>query len=360
MRAASGTIAVLAFSACASAQPPARSGSARARVPEQASAPVAASSGRKLKLKPRPPLALASILPARDPPWPLTELPSLQPHLDLAMAHDACTEDWAKRHANDSEASAYVASWCKIRGGDRDAVATLGQLARTARHAIARAALLDVVDLLADEELPADAVARLDAMGLTTPDTLDLLAGTYAGLGMHDDAAEVGERVLRASDYASPRVRCERFLAWGQLDEKTTSVLAGLESTAGECGKRAEVATCLLSPLGQKCYGMLSSDEDLLRRSTLFLNWNGWHDDPTSLVAIAREVEKVAELPGAEELAVTALEDAILSSSCEFSVLDAVTDTGSEWLRDPHHSPRFDDRLRALAALKPQTCPSFR
>ena len=367
MRVAAGAAVALTLAGCSSTARRAPPAPPRPYTFELAPAPPeppgSATSRRGLKLKPRPPLALSSILPPRDPPWPLTELPSLQPHLDLAMAHDACTEDWAKRHASDAEASSYVAAWCKIRGGDRDAVSTLGQLARTARHEVARAALLDVVNLLADQELAKDAIARLDAMGLTTPETLDLLAGTYVGLGMHDDAAVVGERVLRASDYASPQVRCERWLAWGAFDLPTKTELERVDDRAGDCSKRAHAALCAIDATSydaMSCFHEAQQDAEMRGRIVLVTTWMTWRDDPVDLLDEARTFEKLMQLPGAEELAVTASEDAILSSSCKNAIVGAVHDVASALLRDPHHAPRFDDRLHALSSLTLETCPAFK
>ena len=350
----------LVVAACGGAKPavPAR-GPARAAVP-RTSLPATGIAQPHRALKPRPPLPLSAILPPRDPPWPLSELPSVQPHLDLAMAHDACTDDWAKRHASDDDARAYVAAWCKLNGGDRGAIDDLGHLARTARDDVARAARLDVVNLLADQMGADDAVAQLDSLGLSTPDTLDLLAGTYAALDMRDDAEAIGARVLRASGYAGPALRCERLLAWGLLDDATISELRRIDGRAGACADRTRIALCLVD-FGSLsgCKDTLMRDRDLLRRWDLAKEWENWRRTPSALLETARELDHVLPVQGAEELAVTALEDAVLASDCEDWLVLGVRDEAHTLLASNGHDAKFDDRLNALTQLTPATCRSF-
>lgn len=166
---------------------------------------LAAATASAAPETPKPIVDLAAVAPPSDTgrPWPLSELPSLQPHLDLAMARDACSDAAKQRHAADKEVLAYLAAWCKIRAGHREAVDELAPLSRSARKELARAALLDVVDLIADHEGARGALAHLLRLRLSRADVLDTLAATYRALGDRDDAFVAGFE-------AAPSIRIRR------------------------------------------------------------------------------------------------------------------------------------------------------
>jgi hypothetical protein len=318
--------------------------------------PHAPQSSRS-HLPPRPSLDLAIILPPHDPPWPLAEPPSVQPHLDVAMAHDACSDEFAKRHPTDADLLAYVGAWCRIRD-DRSAVDELGKLARGARGDIARAARLDVVNLLADEGLPMPAISHLRAMGLGSIENLDLLAATYSGLGMRDEAIVVERRITDEDLHPSPVAKCERLLAWGKLDDRDLGVKLGeIDDRAGDCAKRARSVACLLIRTASEPRVTASCVDDEhamgpepVARLALARDYANWRDDWVTLVNIARDLEGQVRINGAEELVVSALEATLLSTNCTTAAVGGVHDAAAALLRDGDHSSRYDDRLHALVA----------
>jgi hypothetical protein len=164
-------------------------------------------------LKARPPLDVSAVAPARTGglPWPLVEPPSLAPHWDPARSSDACADGSADRHAWDKDQRKYVALWCRIRSADRGALDGLATVARNARPDLAKAARLDVVNLVADGMDAIRALAWFDSVGLTSTENVDLLAGTYVATGKLSDAEVVAEALI-ADSHAKEFVACERLL----------------------------------------------------------------------------------------------------------------------------------------------------
>jgi len=315
-----------------------------------------------------PRIDLASLLPIRVPPWPLAEPPSLQPHLDVAMAHDACSDAFAKRHEQESLLRAYVAAWCRLRGGDRGQLDELARLA-SSTTAIGRAARLDVINWLADYEGSVAAIQFLDRFALGEPMDLDTLAATYLALGDHDEAFAVGTRVLNGDPIATPVRWCERLLAWTNLDTpQLATQLADITDDAGACVKRAHATSCALQAAGRtdrsvgarliamrECYLALPDDPDREARLAVMVVHAGWVAMASATwLDLAREAETAIGVTGAEELAIAALEN-VYKTSCERDVLDAVRDAAARIAAHEHHSPSFDTRLAALRADKP--CP---
>jgi hypothetical protein len=338
---------------------------------------------------PRPPhFELAWLFP-REPPWPLTEQPSVQPHLDVAMAHDACDAAFARRHAGEPPLRAYVAAWCKLRQGDRAAVDDLTQLASGADNEVTRAARLDVVNQLADYEAGPAALRKLQDAQLATPEMLDMLAATYAALGNHDDARAIGTMLLDHDRHVTPAQACERLIAWGDLDMPVRDRRLGdVADTPGDCGKRVHALRCAIDGSHssrraairnnliamRNCFADFSADEerdDMLAVLLVHLRWgdratpaNASRDlRPASssaeggAVAIAWlelgwQAAQVLGARTAEELAIVALEAA--AQLCTPAVLDGLHATARQIASDPHHAPAFDARV---AALRTAQCP---
>jgi hypothetical protein len=340
--------ALLALAACASAAKP-----ANVAPPVSRPAPVA------VRHEPwsRPPLALAAVLPARDPAWPLTELPSLQPHLDLMMAHDACSGALAARHAGDAELLAYVSAWCRVRAGDRSAVDDLGRLARDARRDLARAARLDFVNLVADDEPARDALHHLGAIGLDSPELYDLLAGTYVALDQPADAAIAAARV--------PRTSCERVLAWSMLDAPGLDhAVARFGLGTDDCAARARFAACMLRDAGNealiaRCTPPDEGDPQLADKVAVWHAYGVWGGDAGQMISIAHQLAQHLVVAGAEQLAVAALDDAVRASSCEPAIASVIAGAARELRDAEHYSGRYDAQVAAMAALTPEQCRTY-
>jgi len=279
------------------------------------------------------------------------------------MAHDACTGELAKRHVGDADLLAYIAAWCRVRTGDRNAVDDLGRLARDARPDLARAAQLDVVNLVADEELPTDALHHLDALGLGQPIVLDLLAGSYRALGSDGDAMVVAAR-LRVLSEASEAIRCERTLAWSWIDAvDLDDALAAAERGTGDCAVRARIARCMLEEADDSrrlawCVPPDVADPDLADKLVVLHAYTVWGHDDHTLIAIAQQLAHRLQIVGAEELAVSALEQAVVHSACDEASATRVRDLAQDLLRA--HSGRFDARLAPLAVMTQERCHAFK
>jgi len=264
---------------------------------------------------------------------------------------------------------AYLAAWCRIRAGERNAVDALAPIVKHAHGEVAHAALLDIIDLIADLENPDAALAHIERLGLRQTAmfsfrraaVLDLLAATYAGLGMRGDALAVGRLVMRDDANAAPEVVCERTLAWQPLEE---AALADFAEDMGGCGRRAVALRCaLVRAVGsgsvgarfvamRECFVALPDDPE--RDSKLgvifaFARW-GLAKSADDWLTLARVAETALPVHGAESLAVQALENA-RAAWCDAPVADAATRLAAADL----HDAAFDARLRELRRRAP--CP---
>lgn len=274
------------------------------------------------------------------------------------MAHDACSEEWAARHVNDADARAYVGAWCRIRASDRGAIDALGRLAREARSEIAKPARLDVVNLLADWMDARHACAWLDSWSLGTGDTFDLLAGTYLALGMRDDAVVADQH---AGPGLTDEVRCERYLAYGKLDDvELKARLLAVAGAKGGCGRLAAHLACIAGAdvgyLGDdRCEPDTKNDRELavkVQFAQYYLAWpqsRGW--------TFANLADVARELGGVEDVAVAALENAAPSAQCDARLQSAIRETADKLRASDAHSAQFDARLARLTAILQGTCP---
>ncbi len=314
-------------------------------------------------LAPEPGLLAAEVAPTAPGarPWPLTELPSTQPHLDAAMARDACTTTRAVH----PDVRAYLDAWC---GRDVDArIAALAPLARSARADVMRAARLDVIDLTANGRDAVHALARLDELELATADNLDLLAATYVGLLEPVEAVAVAAALGTRDPKPSPRRACERMLAWEPID----AVLANDIEQDDDCGRRASAVACALRAAGKhrgadaasrlvamrECFVELPDDPDRDRKLELILVHARWGPHLAERwLDLSRHAEIAIGLPQGEAHAVTALSNALLASECEISLVDEVRDAASRIAARPGRDPALDAELAVLAKMTTTEC----
>lgn len=312
----------------------------------------------------RPTIDAAPLAPPRGAPgpWPLSELPSVQPHLDLAMAHDACTPEAQKRQKDD-EVRVYLTAWCKIRAGQRDAVDALAAIAKSSNLPLARLALLDVVNLVADYEAHERAVLHLERLGLASAHALDLLAATYLALGQRDDAFYVGHQAMRLDTHASLADSCERRLLWSPLDQIYATDSDRVEAQrVGACQRRllalecARVKSQAATSLGtrliamRECYVDLPKDPALDDKLTVIAWYWTWrlYGEAKDWLELERALEPVFRIRGAETLAVGALE-AAGADNCNRAELDAIAAAVKRVRAADGHDPVFDRRLADLA-----------
>ena len=341
----------LAFGACAAASPE--------RLP----------TPRPRQFVARPRIEVATIAPetSRRRLWPLTELPSLQPHHDFAMAPDLCTAEWAARHMQRAELVAYGAAWCRIRSG-QNGVPALAKLAKGPVDDVQRAARLDVVNLLAGDDASL-ALLSLQRLGLETAENLDLLAATYDALDMREEALRIAERVWHVDTDVSAVEYCERVLGWFELDEKPLRIFDYRSASNAPCGKRAEAVMCAVEvasrhrdtsalAAARECYNEFPDDENAERRVWLLVAFFDWPAQRTRFgwLALSREAEHAIGLEGAEDLAIAALENAIRASSCEPALLREVAKASDRIASLDQHHAQYQARLDALRTMTDKRC----
>ncbi len=319
---------------------------------------------------PRPAIAVATVTPETNlrRPWPLTELPSLQPHHDFAMARDLCSGEWAQRNKLHTDLVAYGAAWCQIRARDDRGLAALATLARSSSDDVKRAARLDVVNLVAGTD-PDRAMARLRAFELDAPEELDLLAAIYGALDMREQALAVAVRASREDAHRAPLEHCERTLAWSRLDDLTDDLSLVAERSSGPCAKRAAAVWCAIEaartspgsarlPAVRECYNEFPDDADADRRAWLVVAFFQWSSSqvPAEWLALSRQAENALGLAGAEDLAVTALERAVRVSACEAEVLRGVAAAAFRVANHDRHEAAYEKRLDALRSMTDKRC----
>jgi len=301
--------------------------------------------------------------PRRAPgPWPLSELPSVQPHLDLAMAHDACTPEAQKRQKDD-EIRAYLTAWCRIRAGEHDGIDALAPLAKSKNVGLARSALLDIVNLIADHEPHQPAVTHLFRLGLASPHALDLLAATYLALGQRDDAFFAGTQAIELDTHASSADRCERELAWSSLDRLHVDPEHVVEARRkGSCAHRLLALDCALTKsrtntaIGtrliamRECFVELPDDPELEAKLTILVAYRmfGRANQLKHWLEVESMLEPTFSIAGAEELAVSALERAH-ANTCDRTLLQAIATAAKRVSAADRHEAVFDRRLEILA-----------
>ena len=343
---------LLAIAACGGSAASSRGSSAPTPARPEAM-PVAATRSHAPRLETRPSVRLAAVLPAASPwPWPLTEAPSLQPHWDPAMAHDACEPAWAQRHANDVDAKAYVAAWCRLRASDRGAVDELGRLAHTARAELAKPARLDAINLIADELDAAHAVAWLRELSLDGPDALDLLAATYHSLGSHVDASSV-EAIIASRDRApKDRAECERLVGQGVLDDDGLRIRLEVVARDGKssCVERLAPLVCAMQA---SCDAATMPDPDLVAAIRLYRAWDETEFDLRRVAFVAERYVRFAWLG---DVAIAALHDLVVLSGCRSDELSIVRGLAARLFENAAHDPQLDDELEALSMISSEQC----
>jgi len=310
---------------------------------------------RPADLAPPPRVPLSSLAPETDRrrPWPLDAVPRREPHLDVA---------WSKQRATLADVVAYEVAWDRIAAGDVELIEALARLARTsALPEVATAARHDVIALVADRESTATAAAaRLAKVGLDTPRDLDRLAATFGAHGHDAIALELGVRATHA-DPTDVMGVCERTLSWRVLPIGPTSLEF---DSALHCSRRAAAARCAIerankptdAGLGSRliavreCYVEFPDAEVDARAwlAILYYLWNG-SVEIEDWLGIARAAEATLSLDGGEAVAVTALENAELTSPADPRIAPIATLLA----QSRHHDPAFTARLVALGYAPP-------
>lgn len=283
------------------------------------------------------------------------------------MAHDACTPEAAKR-ARDDEVRMYLGAWCRIRAGERDAVDSLAPLTHSLHKEVARAALLDIVNLVADGEGHEHAVVHLTRLHLWTDQTRDVLAATYLALDQRADAYFIGRGFLDTDTPTDPD-HCERKLAWSYLTELGGAPAIPTEHRKRDACDRIRATACALeraqsdsASIGARLVGMrecfveMPDDPELEAKLAVIIAFAQWESasKPEQLVALARVAEAGLAVRGGEALAVGALE-AARAETCKPEMVNEIAAAAKRLAAADHHDSTFDARLAALRVAKPCT-----
>jgi hypothetical protein len=286
------------------------------------------------------------------------------------MAHDRCLPAFAERNANNADLLAYARAWCRIEAGASEAIVELAKLAR-ARGRISQAARLDVINLVSVGFDGAGAMKRLERLDLATADDFDLLAATFDALGMRGDAVTVSLHAVRLDVRPSLRARCERTLAWGAYDANTFAELQQANDIYdGACGRRAVAARCALERASdhkrkdigalliavRECYNEFP-DDNADERAWLLVTYFRWSDaDVLTWISRARDASHAFGIHGAEELALAALDEAVIASGCDAPELAMVAAAATRIARSDHHRPELDSRIARLQGMTVERC----
>ncbi|HTR54440.1 MAG TPA: hypothetical protein VMJ10_27295 [Kofleriaceae bacterium] len=104
--------------------------------------------------------------------------------------------------------------------------------------------------------------------------------------------------------------------------------------------------------------GQALVDPDLADKLAVLHAASLWGHSP--FVEVARMVDHHFQILGTEDLAVSALEQAILQSGCDDLSATNVREVAQDILRAEHYSGRSDDRLAPLATMTHERCIAFK
>lgn len=321
-----------------------------------------------------------------QPSWPLTRAPSLEPHFAITKTFEhAASDSWRELcrarnpargwNSKTAEILDYLMAWC-----ESNAVAErLLPLVTARAPGLAAAVRSDVVDLVAFKLPAREAMQWLAAHHLPIPESYDALAATYDATDRDADALAVLD-TLRGFT-ARPSIQCRRMqreLALRPNDEVARR-LEDLAATSHDpiCGEIVTSRTCrrlrisprYLQPIcgaaalertiageAKLCARYVLADPRVLKLGSLFDRWPTQNSSACVWQTLAQTAQPLFDLDGAEALAVTALENSALDSTCDARTIDSVVRLANAAKRSHDHRAAFDARVDALRAMTEPTC----
>ncbi|MBA3499486.1 MAG: hypothetical protein M4D80_03710 [Myxococcota bacterium] len=285
------------------------------------------------------------------PSWPLTEPPSLEPHLRVASPWYVACE---RRGRLQDDVLAYVEVWCRFRVEPSfDLVRALAPLQRSTAPGLAAAVRLDLANQLAEMPAPA-ALAWLESR--RDPGLYSVLAALYIDLGKLDDAEQVSQRI-RAHH---ARTTCEHDLVELRFFDEPADLQALVNRHLTEsCESEVRRIVCVIE-LGSERAG-IARDHDLVCPDHILDDdtrmftaaYAAWHlfTTPNPRVGtfeIADLAISALAVPDAEEIALRTL-SALAPLTCSspraadlLRRVQTITDS-------PHAQSRHADRRAQLA-----------
>ena len=320
-------------------------------------APVLALPTRAIAA--RPEVDLSAVTPSLDEEgrWPLagSSHPTLDPRYPIASALaepglgwvDLCRIGIQGRHAPTAagqEQLEYLRGWCSVANHDVDAaVGYFATLAHPVVSGLRAAVTLDFANVLADGCPSGQALHLLDKHTVVAPEVFDTLAATYLEVERPDDAREVNLRALQGVQQEPAtchrRVR-EIALARQWEAQQLATKFADQEEGSSDptCQQLRNLTRCWAEPT-KHCEAYFKDQGINLGYVHLFsayFRWPAYGAEFSSWLEIANDAVVSIPLPGADTLAVAALETALQSSQCHDDRVGEIEILATRMINLPH------------------------
>lgn len=328
----------------------------------------------------RPDALFASLIADPEPvlrwPLPFGLHPELEPSFEIAGALAEPGIGWLelcrmgaqhRTNAKLRELTLYLRAWCEVGADDRSAaLATLKPLTSSVTAQLAAAVRTDIVNILAAGDAD-DAEELMTTHKLFSLDRLDTLAATFVELGKEADAFAINKRALDSDRVANRASTCRRLSRAAMLapPDQREKVLEELHAYAVDMPKDPAEPVCVALYDEVGCW---LEQQKLTTRPSCGAFWskrglsaNAWGmyrayrlwppgaAGPASWLGIARQASQSLEVPGADKLALDALEATVVLEECSgHHVLEARTIAGRV-ANTPRPTQSIDDtRLRRI------------
>jgi hypothetical protein len=259
----------------------------------------------------------------------------------------------------------YAMAWCRYaRDGKGDLEAVLAGLASTTVPGLRDAALVDLINVVADAH---DAATSIRILEKVTPasDTLEKLAAVYGALGRADDASVVRNRLPPAPTPTKQRDCSELNAALQDFVPESVKTLREVAVGSTQCALIARSFVCRIAAVSGTAPDDIACEnrataaapsEGNVREANYLAAYTYWGTDWSAVVDHA--VKAMPE-PGAEQVAIAAL-SASLRSNCEPSRLEEVKQQAQRLLGEPSHEARWTQTLQSFASITPKVCNGLR
>lgn len=361
--------AALVLAACGAAQPPQHVDNARPVAPGPPDRVAAA----------RPVLDLAQLLPdaTHEGRWPLaaSSHPELEPKLDVAgaLAHPGVT--WidlcrlgaqSRRMPGQQDLITYLHGWCNaLRHEPEAALDDLVPLRTSLIPGMREAVALDIADIVVEAGSASFAERLLARAHVVDADVLDLVSAAYIEIGDAGDAFELNERAIDAGSHDPRPRRCHRVAKRVVLGATTArklnlKTLADLDDGSHDdtCHALMAECSCWADPANSCTPYLKATHGDDQRYAMLFAAYYGWPAGPATYTAwskLSTYAIAALGLPGADALAVIALEAAHRASICG-PVRTSDVRQDARKLLEARHDPALHARVLDLASLPSPSC----
>ena len=321
----------------------------------------------------RPELDFSFLIP--DPTdlarWPLAASvhPVLEPHFAIAAVlaqpgvtwTDLCAMGAQNRHLSGAQDPVeYLRAWCDAQRHDVEAaVRELYHLENSPVLGLASALPIDCANILADAGPGKEAARLLYKAGIVKAEVYDNLSATYFEIGKLGDAYEIAELAVEAG---SKRVEdhchqlAKSLVIAQELGFTSSAKIVGdlKRQPNPTCSLIDHELTCWMDP-GTGCAEYLhdvQSDQNYADLLRIYYHWPQ-QADAESWLARAEKISGNLQLTGADQLVVTALEAAVIASSCKSKYLSEVYSLA---IKIPSQDPTIRKRVEALQDLNATKC----